>query len=375
MGFIDSDTHVRETDKTWEYLDPAERGYRPRRLGGNWQVSDITTAGPFDPAATPQGYFDLFPGGSADFSQPADRLRRMDDLGVDVQVVFSTWWLNADVFDPLEEAALARSWNRWMAESTADTGGRCLWACQAPVRMTERALAEMEFAKRHGAAAVHMRGLRHGIGVADPVNFPLYERAQELDMTIAIHLGGDIRVLTRQPHLILLTAVAPVVGAFHSILKADLHAKFPRLRWAFLEAGASWLPFALQEAFRSDGYASYRNFTDWRASAGDALAGQNLYVACQIDDDLRYLLNLVGESNLVHGTDFGHLDVGSDPYGLQMIADSSEADPGALARIVDGNARALWGIDTSFTPAPELVDRTVPRLETVQNWAGATVVE
>jgi hypothetical protein len=30
MGYVDCDSHVIETDATWEYLDPTERVYRPR---------------------------------------------------------------------------------------------------------------------------------------------------------------------------------------------------------------------------------------------------------------------------------------------------------------------------------------------------------
>jgi uncharacterized protein len=222
---------------------------------------------------------------------------------------------------------------------------------QAPFRMPERALEEMVFGRDHGAVALHVAGVRHGFGVASPCYYPLYEQAQELDMTVAVHVGGDIRVYQRAPEMFLLNNIAPVAGALHSVVMTNLHERFPRLRWAFLEAGASWLPFALQEAFRTEAYGALRSWKDWRMQAEGVLADRRLFVACQMDDDLPYLLGLAGEGNLVHGTDFGHLDVGSDPDGLRLVLARTDVPDAQLRRIVDGNARRLYGIDESFRPA------------------------
>jgi predicted TIM-barrel fold metal-dependent hydrolase len=71
-----------------------------------------------------------------------------------------------------------------------------------------------------------------------------------------------------------------------------------------------------------------------------------------MDDDLPYLLQFTGPGHLVHGTDFGHLDLGSDPNGLHVVANRSDVDPDVTAKIVDDNARRLYGIDPGFRPAP-----------------------
>jgi uncharacterized protein len=373
LGFVDSDSHVRETEKAWDYLDPSERHFRPKHVGDQWLVGDVIHTGPFEPDKTPEGYHELFPRGSGDLTDQGARLKRMDELGVDVHVLFSTWWLNAEVLDPVQEAAMARSWNRWMAEHTSDGGGRLVWTMQAPARMTQRAREEMEFAKEHGAVGVHMSGLKYGYGLADPINFPIYEIAQDLDLTIAVHLGGSIRKLTRQPHLALLYAVAPVLGAFHSVLKSKLPERYPGLRWAFVEAGASWLPFVVQEIFRTDDFSNYRNFIDWQGKGIDLLVNNRMYVTCQIDDDIPYLVDLVGGGNLVHGTDYAHLDLGSDRYGCKIVARKAGRELGN--KIADTNGRELWGIDPSFRPAPEITDWSVPQLGVVENWVGSTPVK
>jgi hypothetical protein len=108
----------------------------------------------------------------------------------------------------------------------------------------------------------------------------------------------------------------------------------------------------LQETFRADETGALRSFRDWRKAAMQAFEQQQLFVSAQMDDDLPYLLELTGSGRLVHGTDFGHLDLGSDPNGLHLVASRSDVDASITARIVDENARILYGIDPDFRPAP-----------------------
>jgi hypothetical protein len=109
----------------------------------------------------------------------------------------------------------------------------------------------------------------------------------------------------------------------------------------------------LQEASRTDDTGgAFRRICDWREIAPSVLGDNNFFVACQIDDDLPYLQSLVGGENIVHGTDYGHMDIGSDPHGLHIIAERSDLDRSVAQSIVDSNARRLWNISPSFTPAP-----------------------
>ena len=356
MGYIDSDTHIRETEASWDKLDPAERHYRlDKNEHGAWLVDGMATHGAFDVATMPAEYNELFPEGSVDLADPDSRLRRMDALGIDVQVMFSTFWLNVEIPSPDQEAALMRSWNRWMADGVSDSQGRLLWNLEVPFRSTNRALEEMEFGRNHGAAGVHLAGLRHGVTVVDAAYRPIFEKAQELDLVVAIHVGGDWRKYSQNPSTVFVNNVAPVPGSLHALYSTKLSNEFPNLRWAFVEAGAAWLPFALQEASRADDWGAYRGTRDWRDLAANVLGDNNFFVTCQIDDDLRYLDSLFGTANLVHGTDYGHMDLGSDPYGLHIIATRSDIGPEAANAIVDSNARRLWGIEPSFAPAPTVV--------------------
>ncbi len=368
MGYIDSDSHVRESDSCWDYLDPGEQHHRPAKdRYGAWLVGGIPRQRPFDVMAMPPEYNELFPEGSVDLAAPTARLRRMDVLGIDVQVLFSSFWLNVEITSTDEEAALMRSWNRWIADRVADSDGRLLWTLEVPFRVPERALAEMEFGKNHGAVGVHLSGLRHGATVASPLYRPIYEKAQELNLVIAIHVGGDSRIFSDDRSIVFINNLSPVPGALYALCRMGVPAEFPHLRWAFVEAGSSWLPFAVQEASRAD-EGGNRIARDWRDLARNVLADNNFFVTCQIDDDLPYLCKLFGTTNLIHGTDYSHMDLGSDPYGPHIIATRADMTPADAKAIVDSNARRLWGIDPSFTPAPIPVLRP-DIVEAARAWA------
>jgi predicted TIM-barrel fold metal-dependent hydrolase len=231
----------------------------------------------------------------------------------------------------------------------------------APVRTMERAFEELEFGKEHGAASVFLLGQNHGMSLADPTMIPLYERAQDLDLAITVHVGSDLRANRRDPGNAMHNSLMVLAGSFNAVVWSRLHRRFPRLRWGFVEGGASWVPYVLRETFRADATGVFRSFTDWRASAAEALDGANLFVAAQIEDDLPEIVDLLGPDRVVYGTDYGHLDIGSDPDGMHVITTRSDLDADVARKIVDTNARRLLGIDPEFRPAPDPTVTGLPR--------------
>jgi predicted TIM-barrel fold metal-dependent hydrolase len=264
----------------------------------------------------------------------------MDELGVDVQVLIPSFFNNANIRRPELEVALTRSYNRWLADVWGQSRNRLRWAIVLPLHSIEHCLEEMEFGRKHGGVSIYMRGAEHRRLLSDPYFHPIYDKAQELDLAVSVHVGLTDFDLHELSHVFSLYPIVPVICAFHSVLTSDLTQRFPRLRFAFLEAGSQWVPFALQEAARATPMGARHE----GAVAEHALRDNRLFVACQMDDDLPYILRWTGPDNLVIGTDFGHFDLGTDIRAHRMLTDRKDVDVAVTSRIVDDNARVLYGI-------------------------------
>ena len=69
-----------------------------------------------------------------------------------------------------------------------------------------------------------------------------------------------------------------------------------------------------------------------------------MYVACQTDDDMPYVLKYAGENRLVAGTDYGHADTSSELEALIRMREREDVAPGVMDKVLDDNARALYGL-------------------------------
>src|SRR5262249_2162967 len=154
--------------------------------------------------------------------------------GVDVHVIFPTFFLSLELLNPLAELALTRSYNRWLAERTADARDRLRWVIVPPTQTMDRCIAELRHGREHGAAGVMLNGFQHGLYLDDPYYYPLYEEAQELDLVICAHVGTTEHKRTEPIGNLLPTKaalmdhIAPLMKAFWAVLTSDFHERFPR---------------------------------------------------------------------------------------------------------------------------------------------------
>jgi predicted TIM-barrel fold metal-dependent hydrolase len=128
------------------------------------------------------------------------------------------------------------------------------------------------------------------------------------------------------------------VGAFHSVVMSGLPVKFPKLRMGFLEASAQWLPYALIDLRRrlpaQLGQEAPENL----------LRDYRIWVACQTDDDVPYVVKWAGEDNLVIGTDYGHNDQSTEIEALRNLLRGGALDERVGRKITGDNAKALYGL-------------------------------
>jgi len=341
MFTIDADAHVLETDRTWDYMLESEREFRPRVVatpnekdsgGESWLIDGRLHGKARNVGAdTPQA--------SREMADIEARIKHMDELQVDVQVLYPTVFLRPFTTKPEIELALSRSYNRWLVDIWKQGKERLRWVAVLPLLSMEKALAEAKWAKENGACGIFIRGLEGDRLLSDPYFYPLYEAASRLDMPVCVHSAtGSFAVhdfFERESGFNKFKLA--VVGSFHSVLFDDIPQKFPKLKLGFIEVSAQWIPYALHDLAR-------RFQRRKKGLSKNILSESRIYVACQTDDDLPYILQYSGPDNLVIGSDYGHADTASELEALRILKEKGEIGPNVIDKILDDNPRALYGL-------------------------------
>ena len=342
MAVIDADAHVLETEKTWDYMLDSERAMRPRVVptpndatsgGESWLIDGL-----FLGKARNVGH--ETPKEAREMDDIQARLKHMDEIGVDVQVLYPTFCLRPFTRRPEVELAISRSYNRWLVDIWKAAPARLRWVALLPLLSMNKALEEARFAKENGACGIFIRGLEGDRRLSDSYFYPLYEEAGRLDLPICVHSAtGSFTVHDYFADECGFNKFKlAVVGSFHSLLFSDIPDKFPQTRWAFIEVSSQWVPYAIHDFARR---AQRRGQT---VTQSEVLRHNRIYVAVQTDDDLPYVLQYSGDDMLVIGTDYGHNDTSSEILALRKLKEDGKVPAQTVNKILDDNARALYAI-------------------------------
>jgi uncharacterized protein len=358
---IDADTHIAEPAAMWEHIGkdmydrrpvmvsvPADTWYRgfnamwlidgnifPKPMGkGSFRLVTPSAAA----GQTARTDLDV---GCRELTNIPARLSDMDKLKVDVQVVYPTLFLVYLTDDAELEVALCQAYNRYMGDVFEKSGGRIRWVAIPPLRSMPDATSEIRWAKEHGAVGVFFRGVERDRTLDERCFFPLYEEASGLGMPICIHTGAGCPAWTAVfktetntsfPHLRLLPLIA-----FNDLLVNDVPKQFPKLKFGFIEAGSSWVPFLF--------HTLKRRLRDSTEQYGPKLFEDNrIWVACEADEDLPYLIEHIGEDHLIVGSDYGHNDPSEEPHMVDTMRGHERVSSRVMDKILGENAAQLYGI-------------------------------
>ena len=354
MPVVDADTHVDESEATWERLEggpfaryiPATVTIAPheaQRSGLNnvnsrsWLVEGrLQNRAIRDEVNHP-------PRVRRELEDVSGRLAQMDQMGVDVQVIFPTFFIRYNTADPEAEWALTTTYNRWLADKCAETSGRLRWAAVLPLLQPRAAVEELQWAKEHGACAIFKRGFDLDKPASGPHFWPIYEAANALDVPICIHTGhpgrdpgGDRGV--------------PIIAAFTDLLSAGIPAKFPKLRFGFIEAGASWIPYALSQRGANKRQAlrgQQSRLPSLFELEPELFRANRFFVTIDPIDDIEYLLKFGTEDSLMIGTDYSHTDISANLSALDEVRSWTQQrriSKTAAHKILESNPQAFYGL-------------------------------
>lgn len=269
------------------------------------------------------------------------RVSSIDELGVDVQVIFPTIFIIPLTPRPEIELALCRSYNRWMSEIWSQAKERLRWVAVLPLLSMDKVYDETKFAKENGAVGIFLRGSECDRLLSDSYFFPLYDAASRLDLPICIHSATGSPILFnyfKYETIGFSKFKLVLVGAFHNMIMDGIPDRLPSLKVAFLEVSAQWLPYVLTDL------AKRYHLQGRELNKKELLRESRFYVGCETSDDLSYIVDHAGEDNLVVGTDYGHADSATELLALRGVLDDKRLSRSVAHKIVSDNHRALYGL-------------------------------
>ncbi len=354
MPVIDSDTHVDESEDTWRKLEgtpyakyipvtvtlPPDEAKRAGYTATNsrcWLVEGrLQNRAIRDEVNHP-------PRVRRELQDVPGRVAHMDEMGVDVQVIFPTFFIRYNTRNAEAEWALTTTYNRWLAEKCAQTNGRLRWAAVLPQLLPDRAVEELRWAKEHGACAIFKRGFDLDRNVTDPHFFPIYEEASALDLALCIHTGHPLPGHEWDRGF-------PIMYSFSALASSAVPKMFPKLRFGFIEAGASWIPYAISQlgAQKRQGLrGQQRRLPNLYELEPDLFRAGRVFITIDPIDDVESLLRFGTEDSLMIGTDYSHTDISANLSALDEVrswAEEGRIGTAQAHKILETNPQAFYGL-------------------------------
>jgi predicted TIM-barrel fold metal-dependent hydrolase len=364
---IDADGHVVEPDETFtKYLDPRFASYSPRviqfddhfryvcgdRMGFRIFAKPETVGAPGQTAHVTDE-----PVVARGADDPAGRLADLDVEGIERAVLYPTYGLMIQGVIEREPAlALCRAVNDWLASYCAHDPSRLIGAGTLPMAHPDDALAEARrCVEELGFRAVWRRPERFpGIpAVHDPGFEPLWSYLEEADVPLGIHPGlngvvpyGYFGDRFDADYTAMHAAHFPVEQMMNvtSFISFGILERHPRLRVAFLECGAGWVPYYLHRLDEHLEVFGYPN-AELSLKPSEYFARQCFVSVEEVEPALDTVLSLYPDS-ITFASDYPHAD-GIFPGAPDALRDSALLDDAGRRRILYDNACRLYALPES----------------------------
>ncbi len=285
LDIIDADGHITEPGDLWEnYIEPKYRDTCPKITtledGTIFRIDDritlrdynrplktgVNTASTFGARTgevpSDRGYELGEPGGF----DPHERIKWMDEEGFDASILYPSMGLAAveSLIDPDRQNAVANAYNRWIADFCKPYPDRLFGAAMLPMLTVDGALKELERSQKIGIKVVAVRpNPVLGRPLHDPHFYPVWDAIEASGVALAVHgLSGPANIgmdrfdsqssfyqddaVDRKCHSFSVehcfTHTAEMMAAITSFVMAGICDKHPKMRVAYVESGAGWVP-------------------------------------------------------------------------------------------------------------------------------------
>lgn len=340
---IDADGHVYERDEElYEYLEAPYSSSRTVLGFPFWPTLDGWHRGALQSRLRVHEVLE---------SSAPQWVDYLDRAGISRTVLYPTSALTCGVIQDRDWAvALVRAYNDWLHHRYLSASPRLHGMALLPLRDPTEAAAEL----RRAVTRLGMLGaVLTPIGLPRPLGDaefdPIYREAEQLGCAIAVHAGPSrglgLDYLERFAQMHALSHPFAQMIQVTSIVMSGVLDRFPGLRLAFLEAGASWVPFLTYRMDRSYAGRKFPEYTGGvvRAPSTYITAGNVFFNAEPAEDAVPQVIEVVGSRALLYTSDFPHeVNLAHSRAEIEMLLRRPDIDEESKAAILAGNARRLY---------------------------------
>ncbi len=284
-------------------------------------------------------------------TDPKLRIKDQDLDGVQAEVIYGVLGASMRLNDNEAATELLRIYNEWLADFCATAPDRFAGLASIPSHDVDAAVAEIQ--------NVAQRGVLKGIEVAnthdmaplfDPSWKPVWEVANEAQLPIHYHTIGPkndynfdnmAALQRRQAFAVHITSFQLAMSKIiMEIIYGGVLEAYPKIKVVIGESGIGWIPYILdhmdlewEDQFK-DLTLKMKPSDYWR---------RQCFATYQSDPIGLRLLDILGEDNVMWGSDFPHPD-GVWPDSKAFIEREFEYIPKTIKqKILCDNAAELYG--------------------------------
>jgi predicted TIM-barrel fold metal-dependent hydrolase len=296
----------------------------------------------------------------AAFNNGKAHLKVMDEQGIHAGLFLPT--LASIVEERLAHKpdaiqALLHSLNQWTAEESGFALDERLYTVpMINLSDVDAACAELEFVLKNGARVVGVRpapvaGLQGGRSMGYTEFDPFWARVEESRIFVVMHVSdsgydkiyqwwtaggkGEFRPFEKDPFGEILDWMGrPIADSLAALVCHGVFDRFPNVRVASLENGASWLAPLLkrmESTYHKMPQAFKRNPVE--------TFHEHVYVAPFYEDSVENVIELIGVERVLFGSDWPHPEGLGRP--LDFLKDIATLNAAQTERIMSGNLKDL----------------------------------
>ena len=176
-------------------------------------------------------------------ADPAARVRDLDRMGFDAQMIFPSTLYAPMTAEPGFEAALFRAYNRFVARQCQMDPRRLKWSGLLPMRDQSQALEALEEMQRLGARGAVVFGTVGDRLLSNPSFLPVWDEFARTKLPLCVHMGMSYPALAQLGQSIydghIIGMSLPAQLALMAVVGHGMLDRHPDMNVAFLEFGAN----------------------------------------------------------------------------------------------------------------------------------------